>query len=143
MGLFRRRANNEIIPGNGHSETITVFGPDLLARERADSMAMATNTASPMARGVKKSGAMGFTGDRGYGVNRWAGGMWVNNLPVSPQGLYSEAQTTQNPLSLRLGYGSGVAGQPGLPQTGANGAGGADQAAWLMSMAQMTPGMGG
>jgi hypothetical protein len=141
MGLFRRFRRGETLPSTAYQEVVTNWGPDVLARDRAESMANATNTASPMARGVKRSGAMGFTGDRGYGVNRWAGGMWVNNIPVSPQGYYSVVSPQADPLSLRLGYGSGVAGQPGLPSTGSNDS--ADASAWLMSLNQLTPGMGG
>lgn len=141
MGIFRRRQTGERVQtGSTYAKTVLVQGPDALAVERANSMAMATNTFSPMARGVKDNGAAGFTGDRGYGVNRYAGGLWVDGFPVTPQDAYSAVRPGVDPLSQRLGYGSGVAGQPGLPSTG--GAAGADQALWLMSMGQANPGFG-
>lgn len=141
MGIFRRFRRGEVIPSTGYQEVVTNFGPDVLACDRAESMAYATNTFSPMARGVKRSGAVGFSGDRGYGVNRWGGGMWIDGVAVSPQGYYSVMSSQVEPLSLRLGYGSGVAGQPGLPSTGSNDS--ADASAWLMSLSQLSPGMGG
>jgi hypothetical protein len=107
----------KVIPGNGRPVLAWVFGPDAHA-ERIASLGAMTNTFSPGARGIHAwpdRAPTGYTGDPGYGVNRWSGrtqfGLqnFRGALYMTPQG---------NPKSNRLGAGAGVSGQPGLPNTG-------------------------
>jgi len=93
-------------PGNGTQVTITVFGPDRWPVQAA-SLGIATNTLSPAAAGTP------FTGDRGYGVNRWAG---ATDYPL--QNFAGVAVPVVFPQHVGVGLGSGVSGQPGLPSTG-------------------------
>ncbi len=125
-----RRFGRRTIPDNAHVTTAVVFGPDAHALALAGSMAVATNTFSPMANGVHMPTVdsaptpRGYTGDRGYGVNRMGG-------RTDPLQYYSSAITSiQHPVSHRLGIGAGAAGQPGLPSTGQDG-GGLASLAWL------------
>ncbi len=102
------------VPGNGRTTTTVVYGPDRWAQALAASMAIATNTFSPMAAGVHDPGGTprGFSGDPGYGVSRWAG-------RTPPRQAYQQiAHPVADPMGNRLGIGAGVAGQPGLPNTG-------------------------
>lgn len=120
MGVGRR-----VVPGNTDVTVAIVSGPDAWSQQIAGSMAIATNTFSPMAHGVHSTGGQGFTGDRGYGVNRWAG-----RLPYAVQNFMGPVDPIRNPRSRRLGIGAGVAGQPGLPNTGSD-AGGLAPLAWM------------
>jgi hypothetical protein len=55
----------------------------------------------------------GFSGDRGFGVSRWAG-----RTTYAFQHWQGAAVPVLAPKEKRLGIGAGVAGQPGLPNTG-------------------------
>lgn len=104
------------IPGNGHPVTTWVYGADEQSKQLATTLAVAVNTFSPMAHGVHNPpdrGRRGFTGDPGYGVNRWAG---KTLDPV--QHFAGAVQPIRDAKSKRLGAGAGVSGQPGLPSTG-------------------------
>jgi len=130
----------QVIPGNGCVTTALVFGPDAHSLRLAGSMAIATNTFSPMAAGVHSPGASprGFVGDRGYGVNRMTG-------RTDPVQFFAGAAAAVNPVrdprSRRLGAGAGPSGQPGLPSTGADDGGG--PISWLGYGQFGSPGMGG
>ena len=62
------------IPGNAVHDVVVRYVPDAFAVQAA-SLALATLPFSAMSVGVHSPGASakGFVGDRGYGVNRWAG----------------------------------------------------------------------
>jgi hypothetical protein len=128
---------SRVIPGNGRVVAALVFEPDAHSVRLAGSMAVANNTASPMAGGLHSGRRHNYGGDRGYGVNRQAG-------RTPPQQFFAGAAAAlapvQDPRSRRLGAGAGVAGQPGLPSTGQEAQPSA--LAW-MSMGQLTQlGMG-
>lgn len=101
---------------NSNSQPVLaqINGPDAFATQAA-SLGLATLTYSPMSAGVHSPGASprGFVGDRGYGVNRWAG-----RTPYPVQQFQYPPAPIADPMSQRLGIGAGVAGQPGLPNTG-------------------------
>lgn len=102
-----------VIRGNARTVTSVVCDPDQFSLQAAG-LGVATNTLSPMSAGMHSSGqARGFTGDRGYGVNRFAGA-----LDYAVQGFHAPVAPISDPLSNRLGIGAGAAGQPGLPNTG-------------------------
>lgn len=127
-------ARQRVIPDNARTTTAVVYVPDAQAVALAGSMAIATNTFSPMAAGVHSHGtARGFTGDRGYGVNRFSG----RTTPL--QNFRGAARATGTPGSERLGAGAGPSGQPGLPGTGD--AAGASM--WLGATLLGRMGMGG
>lgn len=109
MGLFRRT-----VPGNGRTVVATVYEPDAFSVQAA-SLGMITNTYSPASAGIHSpgGGTRGFVGDRGYGVNAWGG---AGPLPMQHFGGLTVPVTL--PEAQRLGFGAGVAGQPGLPSTG-------------------------
>jgi hypothetical protein len=115
------------IPDNGRPALAVVYGPGPLSVQLATTMAVATAPFSPMAAGRHSPGgtARGYSGDRGYGVNRFAG-----KLPYAVQNFYGAALPVRSPKSQRLGAGAGVSGQPGLPNTGGD-AGGLDALAYL------------
>jgi hypothetical protein len=103
------------VPGNGQRIVTTVYGADRWSTGLARSLAIATNTFSPMAAGTHDTTggtSRGFSGDPGYGVSRWAG-----RTPPR-QALQRIAAPVAAPMGARLGIGAGVAGQPGLPSTG-------------------------
>lgn len=107
------------IPGNGRVVTSIEFGADRQSIALAGSMAIATNPFSPMAAGVHAPAtqARGFSGDPGYGVNRYG-----NDLGPMQQ-FYGAARPIAQPVSMRLGFGAGVSGQPGMPGTGQDASG--------------------
>lgn len=114
------------VAGNGQTVAVTVYGPDAWSVHTAGSMGIAVNTFSPMSAGMHSSGtARGFAGDRGYGVNRWAG----RTRPLQAFAGAAVAPVARPP-SFRLGLGAGAAGQPGLPNTGMD-AGGLAALAWM------------
>lgn len=114
MGLFRRR----VIPDNMRTATAWLASPDRFAVQAA-SLGVMTNTLSPGAAGIHGSGTpRGFTGDPGFGYNRWAG-----RTTYSYQHWQGAAVPVADPKSKRLGIGAGVAGQPGMPSTGTAGTG--------------------
>lgn len=125
MGWFHRR---EVA-----SRDVGVLGwlarPDAFARQAA-SLGLMTNTFSPGSAGVHGSSTQprGFTGDRGYGVNRFAGAL--DYAAGSVQDLVRPVGPIRSPASQRVGLGAGVSGQPGFPNTGAD-AGGLASLAWL------------
>lgn len=95
-----------VIPGNGTPVTVTVYGPDRFSYQAAG-LGLVTNTRSPASSGTN------FSGDRGYGVNRWAGA-----IPNPLQSFVSAISKVVLPNVDGLGLGAGVSGQPGLPSTG-------------------------
>lgn len=103
--------------------------PDRWARQIA-SLGLVTNTFSPASAGVHGSSTQprGFSGDRGYGVNRFSGALDYAAGPV--QDLISPITPIRTPASQRVGLGAGVSGQPGFPSTGQD-AGGLSSLAWL------------
>jgi hypothetical protein len=108
----------QVIRGNGQPTVAWIFGPDAFARHAA-ALGVFTNTFSPASAGVHSPGATarGFTGDRGYGVNRFAG----RTRQIQPLG--GAARPVVEPGSRRLGAGYGASGQPGMPSTGADASG--------------------
>jgi hypothetical protein len=110
----------QIIPGTGQRVVAWLFGPSRLSVQLANAMAIATNTFSPMSAGVHNASTQprGFTGLAGYGVSRQAGRTGALQAFAGAAAL-----PLANPKSRRLGFGAGVAGQPGLPNTGGDGAG--------------------
>jgi len=106
-----------------------VARPDRWARQIA-SLGMATNTFSPASAGVHGASTQprGFTGDRGYGVNRFGGAL--DYAAGSVQDLTAPVHPLRSPVSDRVGLGAGVSGQPGYPSTGQD-AGGLASLAWL------------
>lgn len=103
------------LPGNGRKVTSWVYDADIHA-QRIASLGAYTNTMSPGSYGLHgraDASPSGYTGDPGYGVNRWAG----ETQPM--QSFYSAVAPLMHPKSRRLGIGAGVSGQPGLPSTGA------------------------
>jgi hypothetical protein len=116
-----------VIPDNSHVALAVIYGPDAFSLQLAGSMAIANNTFSPMAAGRHNPSTQprGYTGDRGYGVNRFAG-----KLNHAVQNFVGATAPIADPKSRRLGFGAGTAGQPGLPNSGAD-AGGLGAIAYL------------
>lgn len=139
MGLFGRR---RAIPGNGEKVIATIFGPDRWAVQAA-SLGAATNTSSPMSVGRHSPGgsALGFVGDRGYGVNRWAGA--DPRAMGTRQNLAAPSAPVRNPRNKLLGIGAGVSGQPGYPSTGADNSGLSSLAYLGYGQLAMNTGLGG
>jgi len=135
MGLFRRR----VIPGNTQTVTAVIATPDRWSIQAAG-LGLATNTFSPMSAGRHTTGTpRGFTGDRGYGVNRWAG---RTTYPL--QAFRSAIGPVANPRSKRVGAGAMASGQPGLPSTGQGDTGaGMSALAWMSYNPLTRQGMGG
>lgn len=104
------------IAGNVTKTIALIFGPDRQSIQAA-SLGMATNTFSPMSAGRHSPGASsrGFTGDRGYGVNRMSG---RSNPLQFFAGAAAAVRPVGQPGSKRLGARSGVSGGSGLPSTG-------------------------
>lgn len=122
-------AHGRTIKGNTVYDRVMRFVPDAFAVQAA-SLGLMTSTISPGSAGRHSPGAsaIGFVGDRGYGVNRWAGrtpyqqgAVQAIGQPIAPVG---------DPLSQRLGIGAMPAGQPGYPSTGTD-AGGLSSLAYL------------
>jgi len=115
------------IKANTRVAVAIVADPDPFAVQAA-SLGVMTNTFSPGAVGVHSPGASakGFVGDRGFGVNRWSG---RTTYPYQHWG--GAIKPVKDPTAQRLGLGAGVAGQPGLPNTGG-------QTAGLTSLAWMS-----
>lgn len=112
MGWLRR-----VIPGNVRTVAVATTVPDAWGVQAA-SLGLVTNTYSPASAGRHgpRPGAAGFTGDPGFGVNRWSGA-GSDQVVVQPLMGPAIAPVT-DPESQRLGFGAGVSGQPGLPSTG-------------------------
>jgi hypothetical protein len=101
------------VPGNTRVVTAVVADPDRWAIQAA-SLGLATGTFSPMSAGRHTSGtARGYTGDRGFGVNRWSG---RTTYPL--QAFRTAVGPVADPRSKRVGAGAMASGQPGLPSTG-------------------------
>jgi hypothetical protein len=139
MGLFGRR---RCVPGNGRQVTAVIFEPDRWAIQAA-SLGAATNTISPMSVGRHSPGAsvIGFVGDRGYGVNRWAGA--DPRAQGTRQNLAAPSAPVRNPRNKLLGIGAGVSGQPGYPSTGQDNSGVAQMAYLGYGQLAMHTGLGG
>jgi len=107
------------IPGNARVVTAVYAVPDAFAVQAA-SLGMVTNTFSAASAGRHSPGASarGFVGDRGYGVNRWAG-RTTYPLQTFGQAIVPVA----DPSARRLGIGAMTSGQPGLPGTGQDNSG--------------------
>jgi hypothetical protein len=89
--------------------------PDAFAIQAA-SLGGMTNTMSPGSRGRHDGHAGFFSGDRGFGVNRWAGAFPYQSGPVQQ---YAQLPApVLSPISARVGLGAMSSGQPGLPQSG-------------------------
>lgn len=133
MGWGRRT-----VPSNGHVVATTYYTADAWANQMA-SLGLATNTFSPMSAGTHGPSTQrrGFTGLPGYGVNRFEGET-AYQLGTK-QDVAAPSSPVLDPLSRRLGIGAGVAGQPGMPGTGADASGYGGLAA--MSSFQMRPGL--
>ncbi len=133
MAWFRR-----VIPANTRVATSIVADPDRFSQQAA-SLGMMTNTFAAGSAGRHSPGASarGFVGDRGYGVNRWAG---RTTYPLQTFGQAIVPVST--PSARRLGIGAGAAGQPGLPSTGAQ-TGGLSSLAWLTYNPLGRTGLGG
>jgi hypothetical protein len=134
VGFFSRRT----VKGNARVATAIVTVPDQFSVQIASLGAM-TNTFSPGAAGMHSPGASakGWMGDRGYGVNRFAG-----ELPYAIQNWAGGIQPIRDPVSKRLGAGAMPSGQPGLPSTGDVNSSGFNSLA-AMSWGQLgRPGMG-
>lgn len=125
-----------VIPGTGTRVVAWIFGPAPLSVQLANTMAIAVNTLSPMSAGVHNPSTQprGFQGLSGFGVSRMAG---------RTQSLQAFAGAAAVPLAQpknrRLGFGAGVAGQPGLPNTGGDSG---SSGAWAFAQLGRT-GMGG
>jgi hypothetical protein len=98
--------SRRVIPGNAQPVTVLVFGPDRFSYQAAG-LGVVTNTRSPASSGTN------YSGDRGYGTNRWAGA-----IPNPLQSFGTAIVKVSLPQAQGLGLGSGVSGQPGLPSTG-------------------------
>lgn len=110
--------------------------PDAFAVQ-AQSLGAMVNTFSPGARGRHNGSAGAFTGDRGFGVNRWAGAFPYQSGPVQQYG--AAIAPVLSPPSARVGFGAMPSGQPGMPSSGQQA--GDNAVAWLSTF-QMRGGMG-
>lgn len=111
--MFGRR---KTYPSNARIVPVVVYDADIHAK-RAASLGLMTNTLSPGAVGVHRHpdrSPTGYTGDPGFGVNRWAG----DTQPL--QNFFGLVGPITHAKSKRLGAGAGASGQPGLPSTGAD-----------------------
>lgn len=114
MGLFGGRAGR-VIKSNDRIETRLVGAPDPMSIQIA-SLGWVTNTFSPASAGIHSGGQpRGFTGDRGYGVNRFSGALDRAAGPVQPYGPLTSPLT--DPLANRVGLGAMVSGAPGFPNS--------------------------
>ena len=132
-----------MVPGNARVTTAIYTVPDAWGVQAA-SLGLMTNPFSPGANGVHGptpgspgSSPRGWMGDRGFGVNRWAG-RTSYPLQTFGQAVVPVAQ----PSARRLGIGAGTAGQPGLPNTGQQ-TGGLSSLAWLTYNPLGRTGLGG
>ncbi len=104
------------IPGNRRTVEQVWFDADRQSKALAASMAAATAPFSPMAAGVhnRSTQARGYSGVPGMG---FSGNRLLHD--VGPfQNFTGAARKVSNPSWLRLGFGAGVSGQPGMPQSG-------------------------
>jgi hypothetical protein len=126
------------IRGNTRVTTAVVTVPDAFSVQAA-SLGVMTNTYSPASRGrTDAASPAGYApGHSGYGVNRWAG---RTTYPL--QHYATAVRPVSDPVSMRLGLGAGVAGQPGLPNTGGQ-TGGLSSLAWLSYSPLGRAGLGG
>jgi hypothetical protein len=127
-----------MIKANTRVAVALVADPDPFAIQAA-SLGVMTNPFSPASAGIHSPGASprGFVGDRGFGVNRWAG---RTTYPL--QHWAGAIKPVSDPSAQRLGLGAGVAGQPGLPSTGGL-TGGLSSLAWMSWSPLGRAGLGG
>lgn len=138
--FFRRKE----YPTNDCVVAVPVFGSDQVARDRAAAVALASNPASAMSRGIDPYGRPNaiLAGDRGSGVHSWKGGSYVDGRPVTPQNFYSAVRPAARPFQPRVapwGY---------LPSTGTQAGAGAGASSnqnpvGLMTQFQGSLGIGG
>lgn len=135
MGWLRPRRT---ITARAVERRAVIGQPDRFALQIA-SLGVITNTLSPASAGIHgpTTQPRGFTGDRGYGVNRWAG---RTSYPYQRYG--AAIVPIADPTAARLGIGAGVAGQPGLPNTGSQ-TSGLSSLAWLSYSPLGRAGLGG
>jgi hypothetical protein len=108
MWPFRRK-----VRGNARATRAVYHVPDRWSLQAA-SLGVITNTFSPASAGIHSSGtSRGFSGDPGFGVNRWSG-----EDPLPRQNFHIPPAPIADPTARRLGIGAGAAGQPGMPSTG-------------------------
>lgn len=126
------------VRGNARTVKAIVNDPDPWSIQIA-SLGVMSNTFSPGSAGIHLTGGAsprGFVGDRGFGVNRWAG---RTRYPL--QHFAGAGKPVLDPMAQRLGMGAGVSGQPGLPSTGSDAA--MPAVAWLGWVPTGRAGMGG
>lgn len=119
--MFGRR---RMIPGNERTVTATVCVPDQFSVAMNASLAIATNTRSPMSNGG--AGQARHVGVLGYGVNRFAG------RTDAKQDFRGASRPVLYPSAPTVGVGAGVSGASGMPGTGYK----ADSTLALMTMSQ-------
>jgi hypothetical protein len=105
--------------GRGGENTRTVAalvnGPSPQAVALASSMAIATNTSSPMARGGgPEPGGSTFAGLPGVGVHRFTG--WV--YPPTGDPSVRAVTPVAIPVDVKYGFGGGPSQPPAYPSTG-------------------------
>jgi len=88
--------------------TFMLQTPDPFAVQLAGSMAIATNTGSPMAHNHNR-----YVGDPGFAVHRFAG-----KLGHAVQNFGGNIAPIQYPGAIRVGMQSGPSSQPAFPGTG-------------------------
>lgn len=104
-----------VIRSNDRVETRLVGAPDPMSVQIA-SLGYVTNTFSPASAGIHSGGQpRGFTGDRGFGVNRFAGALDHAIGPIQHYGGLTNP--LHNPLAQRVGLGAMTSGQPGFPNS--------------------------
>lgn len=103
------RPTGRRIPGTARQITAWVNVPDAQSVRMMRSLAIATDTRSPMAGGRDT-----FTGVSGHGVHRFAG-----RLQDTPQPFIgSPISPVSSPTAIRVGAQGGPSSMPGLPSTG-------------------------
>jgi len=109
---------------------LVTFGPDRFAIQMA-SLGLVTNTIAPSSVGMHSPGGsrIGFSGDRGYGVNRWAGRTPYEQGTL--QNFAAPVRPVADPQSKRVGAGAMPSGGPGLPSTGVGASAGFVPLAWM------------
>lgn len=100
------------VKGQQHAQVTIINDPDRWSVQAA-SLGVATNAASPMARGIRDRGFQLLAGF-GLNGNRFAG----DTLPHLP--IHAAQQPALTPSQYNVGIGAMVSGQPGLPNSGSS-----------------------